>query len=266
MLTFVAATAVLGTRLAPSGVVGERVGVVLWVLSGATLVAVAARGIHALVSRPHDAWPPKASGATFLYVVAPQAVAVLAVAVSVAVGRVTLPIAATLSVMGVLVYVALAVGLVAGARRDGLEPGDLTPDCWIVMGSLAITAVAASDLYLATIGRSWPTASDDVLRDAAQAVWVAASAVIVLLIGGETWRARRVGPAWSLTRWSTVFPLGMYAVASRQLGNVWPLPELITVGDVALWVAVAALALTLVASARAVAARLRRRRPAGHAV
>jgi tellurite resistance protein TehA-like permease len=51
---------------------------------------------------------------------------------------------------------------------------------------------------------------------------------------------------YDVRRWATVFPLGMYAVASIALGRLRGLGWMVTFGHVFTWIALAVWALTLV--------------------
>jgi tellurite resistance protein TehA-like permease len=125
-------------------------------------------------------------------------------------------------------------------------------DDWIVMGGLAIAALAATQITLAA--RAAP-AANTVLGGlgpgasvVAMTAWVAASGWILPLailqlrcIARALVRRghRRTAPdrtAW----WAAVFPLGMYAVASHALVTALGLATLEAVAQVFLWIALAA--------------------------
>jgi tellurite resistance protein TehA-like permease len=106
------------------------------------------------------------------------------------------------------------------------------------MGALAITTLAAAELLLDR---------GALAADVALATWAAASAAIPFLVLTELrvrqWR-------YDLARWSFVFPLGMYGVASSVLGGADGLPGLRTTGTVFFWIALAAWTLTAAGLAR----------------
>jgi tellurite resistance protein TehA-like permease len=103
-----------------------------------------------------------------------------------------------------------------------------SPTHWIVMGALAITTLAAADLFLDR---------DALGPNVALGTWAAASAVIPFLVVTELrvqrWR-------YEVARWSFVFPLGMYGVASRVLGGADGYAALRDVGTAFFWIALAA--------------------------
>ena len=112
------------------------------------------------------------------------------------------------------------------------------PALWIVMGALAITTLAAAELLL-----DGHVLGDDV----GLATWAAASAAIPFLVAAEL-RVRRW--RYEVARWSSVFPLGMYGVASRVLGGADGLAGLRTIGTVFFGIALAAWVLTAAGLAR----------------
>jgi tellurite resistance protein TehA-like permease len=116
--------------------------------------------------------------------------------------------------------------------RSSLRERHFSPTLWIVMGALAITTLAADELALDH------GALDS---DVALGTWAAASAAIPILVLLEL-RVRR----WSYepARWSFVFPLGMYGVASHMLGRADGLAGLREIGTVFFWLALAAWTLT----------------------
>jgi tellurite resistance protein TehA-like permease len=161
--------------------------------------------------------------------------------------------------LGVLMYVVVAAPLVRRVRRGGVE---LAGDHWIVMGALAIGALAASSLVRASAQLGWASGLEDVARAAEVVLWAGASAAIPLLLLAE---ARAWPPSLGVERWSNVFPLGMYATATYALRARTGVGWLHTVATVFLWIAVAALAAVAAASTRGLLRSLRprsRSRPA----
>src|SRR5262249_53007274 len=117
------------------------------------------------------------------------------------------------------------------------------PDLWIVMGALAIATLAGSELLLT--GRKLHILEEPrrLLPDIAFAAWAFASALVGPLFVLELRERRRW--RYAASRWSFVFPLGMYAVASRTLGRADGVALLQTVGTASFAIAIAAWAVTL---------------------
>ena len=235
-LTPVAATCVLGTRLTMQG---WRVpGIVLLVVAVALLVALLAGVVRAL--------GPSVRGSAFLVVVAPQAVAVL-----VAELRWPRVLAVVPLVAGVALY-----GFVL-RRFDLAEVVRGRGDQWVAGGALAISALAAGQAGLGT---------------PSLVLWAVAMLWLPALVWGEL---RRPWRGFGLQRWSTVFPLGMYAAMSFAVGRVAGRSWILAFARGWTWVAAAALVLTAAAAIRPApapardAVRLRRagvRRGASRAV
>lgn len=226
-LTAVAATAVLGARLSELGRQG----------AAAVLLALAAALWPGLLSTVLRSWPRRRlSGAAFLVCVATQALAVLAAALSTAchqdwLGRAAL----ALFGLGLLLYG------VALARFDLREVTGGAGDHWVAGGALSISALAGSKL---TESPLWTGAGHTALRTLTLALLGCSLAWYVVLLAAEL---RSPRPRYDIRRWSTVFPLGMTATAclsaAAPTGAGWLRP----VGEVLLWVAVAAWFLTFAA-------------------
>ena len=209
----VAGTAVIGADLLLAG--HGELALALWNLAAALWLVVG------LTSRTEAA-------GSLLMIVATESLAVLAAALD-RHGDAPLRVPAiALWALGLALYPLIAGRIVHGAVREAR----FEPTLWIVMGALAITTLAAAELLLdrGTLGAA-----------VALATWAAASAAIPVLVvidlGARRWR-------YEVARWSSVFPLGMYAVASRVLGGADGLAGLRTIGTVFFWIALGAWLLT----------------------
>jgi tellurite resistance protein TehA-like permease len=230
---FVAATAVLGTRLALSG--QTVIALALWVLAAAAWLALLAR-------RPGGGRP---DGGWFLVVVGTESLAVLASFLAPRWGPQLLDAALASWLLGLSLYPAVGAAIGAELRRHAR----FGPDLWIAMGALAIATVAGTELLLAARTlhafaplRGWLRASD-------LAIWALASAWILPLAAADL---RHRDDWWNpFGRWSFVFPLGMYAVASQLLARAAPLGPLAIVGRVFFVLALIAWALVLLSVAAA---------------
>ncbi|MFD5888174.1 tellurite resistance/C4-dicarboxylate transporter family protein [Streptomyces sp. NPDC060334] len=227
-LTAVAATAVLGARLAQSGL--ETV--------AAALLALAAALWPLLLYHVLRHWKRRMPGAVFLVCVATQGLAVLAATLCVTLhqdwlGRVGL----AWFCLGVLLY-----GL-ALARFDLHEVTGGAGDHWVAGGALSITALAGARLTAAPI---WTSAVHTTLRTATLVALGLSLAWYVVLLTAEL---RRPRPRYDIRRWSTVFPLGMTATACLSAADPTGVAWLRPVGEVLLWIAVAACVMTCAAFA-----------------
>ncbi|MFF1561450.1 tellurite resistance/C4-dicarboxylate transporter family protein [Streptomyces sp. NPDC058279] len=226
-LTAVAATTVLGARLSLLGRQGAAV--VLLTLAAALWPGL----LYAVLRhRPRSRLP----GAAFLVCVATQGLALLAAVLSAAchqdwLGRAAL----ALFVLGLLLYAA------ALARFDLREVTGGAGDHWVAGGALSISALAGSKLTASPV---WTGAGHTVLRTLTLVLLCSSLAWYVVLLAAEL---RSPRPRYDIRRWSTVFPLGMTATAclsaAAPTGAGWLRP----VGEILLWVAVAAWVLTFAA-------------------
>ncbi|MEU9417307.1 tellurite resistance/C4-dicarboxylate transporter family protein [Streptomyces sp. NPDC048272] len=227
-LTAVAATTVLGTRLAQSG--RQDVAAALLTLAAALWPLL----LYHVLRHGRRRMP----GAVFLVCVATQGLAVLAATLCVTLhldwlGRAGLGCFC----LGVLLY-ALAL-----YRFDLHEVTGGAGDHWVAGGALSITALAGAKLTAAPL---WTGAAHTGLRTATLVALGLSLAWYVVLLTAEL---RRPRPRYDIRRWSTVFPLGMTATACLSAAGPTGVAWLRPLGEVLLWIAVAACALTCVAFA-----------------
>lgn len=207
-LTWVAATDVVGARLTLFG----------WRHEAEALLVVASALWLVLVPCVLAHWRTPTVGLSFLLVVATESVAVLTARVGLA-HAALVPFA-----LGLAFYVFVV------ARFDVRHVLEGDGDHWIAGGALAIAALAAARCGLHTL---------------ALAVWAAAAAWLPALLLAEIVRPRlRFDPR----RWSTVFPLGMYAVCSFAVGG-----RLVDFARAWVWVALAAWATAAAGTVRRLA-------------
>jgi tellurite resistance protein TehA-like permease len=158
------------------------------------------------------------SGSALLAVVAPESLAIAAAILGRRFDTEALTLAGeALWATGLAAYLLLAPGIGRRLLREHFLPDD-----WIAMGALAIATLAAAELGQA---------------HAAFALWIVATLWLPPLLAFELHRGVR---RYELRRWATVFPLGMYAVATYEAGRVDRIGALAEVADVAFWIAVAA--------------------------
>ncbi len=180
-----------------------------------------------------------------LWVVATQSVAVVFAEAS-ALGRGPAPAFATIGLMiwgiGIVLYGVLICFVMSRLLLAQLTPAQLTPPYWINMGAAAISVLAGSLLlHLGT--------QDQLLNQVRPFVagfsltlWAWASWWIPALALLGLWRhwLRSVPLNYVPAFWSMIFPLGMYAAASVELGRSIDQAWLVTLAR--LWLPVALLA------------------------
>ncbi|MFF7141148.1 tellurite resistance/C4-dicarboxylate transporter family protein [Streptomyces nodosus] len=233
-LAAVAATTVLGARLSSAGQpsLAEALlalAVVLWVVL-----------LPPVVRR----WRRRrTSGAVFLGCVATEGIAVLGAVLATALSVAWL--AHTALVFFWLGLVFYLIGLRCFDRRQVATGAG---DQWIAGGALALSAYAGSRLVAAGRGGPYLWDGDDegVLRVVTLALLALALAWYCVLAAAELIRPRL---GHDVRRWSTVFPLGMTAVAALSVGMELGVPWLRVLGRVLLWIAVAAWCAVLASAA-----------------
>lgn len=255
--TLVAGTAVLGIRfsiagLAPLAAALGVLALVLWILLGYGVPWTVVVRDHGLDGAPGTTDPARTvsdpadlvrsvDGVWFVWVVASQAVAILAVMLQ--------PVAPTSPVPGLVALICWATGVglyfvVGGAfalriLRYGITADDLTPASWVVMGALAISSLAAA--HLSTGDGAVLEAVQPFARGAALTLWGCASALIPALLALGFWRhvVRRVSTRYVVAMWAMVFPMGVYSAVSATLGAGLAEPALGAIGTVGVCVALA---------------------------
>jgi hypothetical protein len=218
VLASVAATAVLGTRLATTDHV-----------VAAALLAVAAIGSVLLVPPVLRYWKTPTTGVSFILGVATDGVALLGATLSVAFrAGWLLWAAALLLLLGLVFYV------VTLARFDLRQLVTGHGDHWIAGGALAISALCAGKITQAAGALGLFTRLHQVFTIGTFVLWVLAVAWILPLLVTEVVRPRL---AYDVRRWATVFPFGMYAACSVTVGQVTGLSGITAFGRAGTWVA-----------------------------
>jgi hypothetical protein len=247
-LGFVADACVVGGRIARPGAgpPGRTVAAVLlvcgFVLWSLILGEVAAEhGRRAL--RHHRRAPPttfedEPRGEWLLAVVATEGLAILGARVATLEHLPALRTGASaLWIVGGLGYLAIGWLLARRVAQPGFGLVDVSPDWWIVMGAPAIFCVAA----VVVTGAHPGTTGGAV----AAMAWGLASLMLIVVGAADAQRALRAGVRFTPERWTMVFPLGMYSVASWVLGHSQHAGWLSELGR--LWLAVALTAWATVA-------------------
>jgi tellurite resistance protein TehA-like permease len=241
--TFVAACNVLGARLATDGHIGATAalaaaGFVAWL---ALSYGVPMRLI--LGPRPRPVLVG-VNGTWFIWVVGTQSLAVAATALGTAWPD-HLRLAALAAVLawsvGVVLYLIVAALVLVRLLLLEVSAEDLTPPYWVTMGATAITVFAAA--RIATMPDAPAIeATRPVVVGLGVVLWAFGTWLIPLLIAFGVWRhlLRRVPVKYQPPLWSIVFPLGMYAVASIELGAAAELPIVGQIGRAWVWVGLSA--------------------------
>jgi tellurite resistance protein TehA-like permease len=140
-----------------------------------------------------------------------------------------------------------------------LDPRDMLPPYWIILGATAISALAGANLLAAAPSTAFLDRLTPLLEGVTLALWAWSSWWIPTLVVFGIWRHAicRVPITYHPGYWSLVFPLGMYTVATYRVALVMHLSFLNGIPAVMVWVALAAWTATMAglvrSSGRAVA-------------
>jgi len=241
LFTFVAACAVLDSRLQSQRVLVRVLGVVALV-SWLVLIVLSARNMSAvswsaLRERAHGAWELASVGTSGLAIVATEVARYttdnwwLGVAVPVWL--------AALCIYGLMTWLILWRTVTERQDREGFEP-----DTWILMGGLAIATLAGDNIH--TLAPAWLAGP---VRAVTVVTWVTATLWIPPLIyfGLHRISQRPEMLQFAGVWWAFVFPLGMYSVASYTMAAEIDQRSLLTVSLVFFWDALAAWLVVVVA-------------------
>ncbi|WP_207933000.1 tellurite resistance/C4-dicarboxylate transporter family protein [Actinomadura sp. GC306] len=262
--TFVAATNVLGTRLAADDHLGTAfallvTGTLAWLVLGYVVpwTAVLGRADRPVVAGANGTW--------FIWVVASQSVAVLAAALEpvAGFGRHELSVLAVGSwSVGMFLYAGVGMFVAARMLWYPLRPADLTPPYWVAMGATAITVLAGARI-VQMADTPMVAATRGLIAGTSVVVWAFGTWLIPPLIAAGWWRhvVHRVPLRYEATLWSIIFPLGMYGVAGHYLGTADDLPIVRVIGETEIWIALAAWTATFTAMLVHLATTLTRPRP-----
>jgi tellurite resistance protein TehA-like permease len=120
-----------------------------------------------------------------------------------------------------------------------VEPTDVNPLFWVIMGAAAISANAGAALIRCTPVNSFLTTLRPFLEGATLILWAWATWWIPLLVVFWIWRhlVRKESLGYHPTYWSMVFPMGMYTVATYRLAVTADLEPLMAVPQLFVWAA-----------------------------
>lgn len=154
---------------------------------------------------------------------------------------------------GLILYLVITALMVARIVIAGIGPARIRAPYWVAMGVPSISVFAATRIVRIT-GAPAMAAARPVVTSLAILFWTLATALIPLLAMLTAWTVmRRPFPGrWPRYRpeaWAVVFPLGMYAMASLELGRAAGVPLIHGLGAAAVWPATAAWALVAITMA-----------------
>ncbi len=220
-LTSVAGTAVLGTRLVLVG----------WNWAGAALLVTALVLWVALLGPVLSSWVTPTVGVSLLLTVSTESLAVLSAALAPHErARWLLDLGLALLLLGLGFYAFVI------SRFDIHQLTVGRGDHWITGGALAISTLAAGRITLAAKSLHTLSGITETLKVVSLALWALTIAWLPVLLAAEMLRPRL---RYDVRRWSTVFPVGMYAACSFIVGSAGRTPAITDFARVWVWAGVA---------------------------
>ena len=245
--TFVAASDVLGSRLAADGHSGATIGLLIvaslaWLLLNYVIpmMLITRHGTQSALAGANGTW--------FIWVVGTQSLAVSATVLPPPVPAWLVALSVASWSVGVVLYVMVAALVLTSLLQYPVRPAEVTPAYWVFMGATAISVLAGGQILLLPAD-PLVTATRPVIAGLCVILWAFGTWLVPFLLGAGVWRhlIRKVKLTYEPGLWSIVFPVGMYGVASRELGKALHVSWLVTLGSDEAWLAFAVWAVVFLA-------------------
>ncbi len=261
-LTAVAGTSIVGSQIVVLFHLAVP-GLLLWMLAVLLLLILTYAFLGFAMVREHKpSLEDAVDGGWLVLVVATQSVAVLGALLApdlASGGDALLFVAVSAWLVGCTLYL-LRIGLIFHRLVFlAVTPQAVTPPYWINMGATAITALAGSLLALAAPRMALLTAVLPFVDGLTVLFWAVGTWWMPLLVILGIWRHlyRRFPIAYDPLYWNIVFPLGMYASATWEVGRATGLAFLAPIAQAFAYVALLAWAVVFVGLVRGLQTRLR---------
>ena len=235
--TVVAGTGVLAVALSQHGAMAVSTVLIgfataLWFIFGYLLPW------QVFMTRDGEPILARTNGTWFIWAVASQSLAIgmAQVQAHLAEGSPWIGMLAVLTwSVGVVLYAGIAILVLLRIIHFGITPREFEPSFWVAMGALAIAVVAGTNI----VGmQSTPMvdATRAIIAGTVVIFWSFCVWLIPMLVGAGFWRhfGHRIPLRYTPALWSMVFPLGMFSVASINLGRVDQLPVVEAIGGIML--------------------------------
>jgi tellurite resistance protein TehA-like permease len=250
--TFTAACNVLclglaAARLATGADLLAAAGAAAW------LALTAVIPVRLAISRRARPAIAEVNGTWYLWTVATQSLAIMAAVVHAGGALAARPAAAVALaawLTGVAAYLLTSALVAVRLLRAGVGQRGARASYWVAMGAASISVLAATHV-LGIRGAPAVTAARPWITAVAIALWALATCLIPVLAVATVLLRSLPRPRYDPAAWMVVFPLGMYATASQQLGASAGLHAMGLVGGALTWPAAAAWLAVLVAMAAA---------------
>jgi tellurite resistance protein TehA-like permease len=227
--TIVAASCLIGAQFLL--IAGSEAAAVVFLALGAALWAGLTYTIFAVFTIKRDK-PPLDRGISGLWliaVVAVQSVAILSILAAKGwrePGSGELEFfALSMWLWGVMFYIWIITLLFFRYTYFAYSARDVDAPSWINMGAMAISALAGAELVRNAGDAPFVASLLPFLKGFTVFCWAAGTWWIPMLLVLTTWRqfVERTAPHYHPADWAAVFPLGMYAEATRQMAATFDL-------------------------------------------
>jgi tellurite resistance protein TehA-like permease len=241
--TFVAATDVLGVAVTLRGLGG--VAIVMWLVAIVVWFVLTYASFGVLTFRNTAHHVDVVQGGWLIAIVGTESLVVLGSLVAPSFGAAAPPIFVLIHMLWGIGLALYGIYVTLFAQRIfffAFEPDDITPLLWVVMGAAAISTNAGTALIATDSQLPFLRAMGGFIDGVTLIAWAWATWWIPLLALLGVWKhvLNRVPIRYTLTLWSLVFPLGMYALASLRLSLAADVPALRVMSVVMVWVALGA--------------------------
>jgi tellurite resistance protein TehA-like permease len=244
LFAFAAGSAVLASRFTLLGV--GWLGLVLLVIGGVAALAFSYLVPFTLALRREGLrMLDQGGGAWLLWAVSVEAVGIAASELSHSAHlapQAMAVLAAGLWGLGLFIYLPLLVLLGGNLLFSRSSLRLVGPSYWVCMGAAAVSVVAGCQIVAdPETTRLLPYLRGPVLA-ADTWLWALATVLLPLLVAlvVTRWRRRHQLSPSPNEVWVAVFPIGMYSLASSQLGEAVHFPWLVDTGHIAVWFALTA--------------------------
>lgn len=245
--TFVAGTNVLGARLALAG--ETRIAAAFWAVGLAGWVVLIYYSMFVLIFRNERSLGQVVNGGWLVAIVATQSVCILTTALEhggLLPAEPALLLAWGAWAVGSFFYALFITFILLRLAFSRTDPAAIQPAYWINMGALAISTVAGAALAAAAGDAEFAAVSRPFVYTSTVALWSGGTWWLPLIVAMGVWKhlVKGVPLGYDPALWSMVFPLGMYTVATLEVGSMTGLGFLEGFASLFVWVALIAWAAT----------------------
>jgi tellurite resistance protein TehA-like permease len=247
--TFVAGSGVLGVSLYLRGFDTEAAG--LWLLALGVWLVLGYFSFSVLTFLNTESGAEVVHGGWLIAIVGTESLVLLGASLAPTFGgleQLTFVTVYALWGIGIVFYGIFITLFTQRIFFSRVEPDEMNPLFWVVMGAAAIATNAGSTLIVSEPGLDFLVAMRPFIDGTTLVLWAWATWWIPLLVIFGIWRhlVRRSPLSYHAAYWNLVFPLGMYTVATYRLSLAADYTALQAVSRVMVWVAFAAWVATFV--------------------